>query len=75
MVNDDFYEDLDGPDRGIVDALRAGKPPPIGSLAGRHGSAPASGKTSLTEPPEPPPWQAALSEPPAEAPKEKPNAG
>ena len=76
QVNDDFYEDLDGPKtEALLDALRAGNPPPVGSLAGRHGSAPASGKNTLTEPPEPPPWQAALTEPPAEAPEEKPNAG
>jgi NADH-quinone oxidoreductase E subunit len=61
QVNDDFYEDLDGPlTEALLDALRAGKPPPTGSLAGRPGSAPASGKTTLTEPPEPPALQAAL---------------
>jgi NADH-quinone oxidoreductase subunit E len=61
QVNDDFYEDLDGPaTEALIDALRQGKPPPIGSLAGRHGSAPSNGKTTLTEPPEPPPMQAAL---------------
>ena len=76
QVNDDFYEDLDGPKtEALLDALRAGSPPPVGSIAGRQGSAPASGKTSLTEAPEPPPWQAALTEPPAQAPEEKPNAG
>ena len=62
QVNDDFYEDLDGPStEALLDALREGKPPPVGSLAGRRGSAPATGKTTLTEPPEPPPWQAALT--------------
>jgi len=76
QVNDDFYEDIDGPKtEALLDALRAGNPPPVGSLAGRHGSAPASGKNTLTEPPEPPPWQAALTEPPGEAAEEKPNAG
>src|SRR5438477_3545396 len=61
QVNDDFYEDLDGPStEALLDALRQGKPPPVGSLNGRRGSAPASGKTTLTEPPEPPPMQAAL---------------
>ena len=76
QVNDDFYEDLDVPKpEALLDALRAGTPPPMGSLAGRQGSAPATGKTTLTEPPEPPPWQAALTEPPAEAAEEKPHAG
>jgi len=76
QVNDDFYEDLDGPKtEALLDALRTGNPPPAGSLAGRHGSGPASDRTTLTEPPEPPPWQAALTEPPAQAPEEKPNAG
>src|SRR4029077_4500891 len=46
QVNDDFYEDLDAPStEALLDALRAGKAPPAGSLAGRRGSAPASGKT------------------------------
>ena len=76
QVNDDYYEDLDGPKtETLLDALRDGKPPPSGSLGGRRGSAPAGGKTTLTEPPEPPPWQSALTE--AESPKadEKNNAG
>jgi NADH-quinone oxidoreductase subunit E len=61
QVNDDFYEDLDGPKtEALLDALRDGKPPPAGSLAGRPGSAPASGKTTLAEPPEPPALQVAL---------------
>ena len=42
QVNDDFYEDLDGPaTEALIDALRAGSPPPPGSVIGRHGSAPA----------------------------------
>jgi NADH-quinone oxidoreductase subunit E len=61
QVNDDFYEDLDGAaTEALLDALRQGEPPPTGSLAGRRGSAPSNGKTTLTEPPEPPPMQAAL---------------
>jgi NADH-quinone oxidoreductase subunit E len=76
QVNDDFYEDLDGPKtEALLDALSVGRLPPVGSLAGRHGSAPANGKTSLTEAPEPAPWQAALTtseNPPGE---EKTNAG
>jgi len=52
QVNDDFYEDLDGPaTEALIDALRAGSPPPPGSVIGRHGSAPIGGKTTLTETP------------------------
>jgi NADH-quinone oxidoreductase E subunit len=52
QVNDDFYEDLDGPaTEALIDALRAGAPPPPGSVIGRHGSAPIKGKTTLTEAP------------------------
>jgi NADH-quinone oxidoreductase E subunit len=51
QVNDDFYEDLDGPAaEALLDALRAGNPPPPGSMIGRHGSEPISGRTTLTEP-------------------------
>ena len=51
QVNDDFYEDLDGPaTEALLDALRAGNPPPPGSMIGRHGSEPISGRTTLTEP-------------------------
>src|SRR6185312_10879162 len=61
QVNDDFYEDLDGPaTEALIDALRNGNAPPVGSLGGRSSSAPASGKTTLSEPPEPPAMQAAL---------------
>jgi NADH-quinone oxidoreductase E subunit len=50
QVNDDFYEDLDGPaTEALLDAFRAGSPPPPGSVIGRHGSAPINGKTTLTE--------------------------
>ena len=53
QVNDDFYEDLDGPStEALIDALRAGSPPPPGSVIGRHGSAPVGGKTTLTEMPD-----------------------
>ena len=63
QVNDDFYEDLDGPaTEALLDALREGKPPPVGSLGGRRGSAPSNGKTTLTEPPKPPAMQAALTQ-------------
>ncbi len=61
QVNDDFYEDLDAAStEALLDALRAGKAPPPGSVIGRGGSAPVKGKTTLTEPPRPPAMQAAL---------------
>jgi NADH-quinone oxidoreductase E subunit len=64
QVNDDYYEDLDGPKtEALLDALRAGKPPPPGSVIGRQGSMPIGGKTTLLEPPA---LQAALT-PVAEA--------
>jgi NADH-quinone oxidoreductase subunit E len=51
QVNDDFYEDLDGPaTEALLDALRAGNAPHPGSVIGRHGSEPISGRTTLTEP-------------------------
>jgi NADH-quinone oxidoreductase E subunit len=63
QVNDDFYEDLDGPStEALLDALREGKPPPVGSLGGRRSSAPSKDKTTLTEAPEPPALQAALTQ-------------
>ena len=51
QVNDDFYEDLDGQaTEALLDALRARNPPPSGSMIGRHGSEPITGRTTLTEP-------------------------
>jgi NADH-quinone oxidoreductase E subunit len=51
QVNDDFYEDIDGPKtEALLDALRAGNPPPAGSMIGRRGSEPIGGRTTLTEP-------------------------
>jgi NADH-quinone oxidoreductase subunit E len=50
QVNDDFYEDLDGPaTERLLDALRRGEVPPPGSVIGRHGSEPVGGRTTLTE--------------------------
>jgi NADH-quinone oxidoreductase E subunit len=50
QVNDDFYEDLDGPTtETLLDALAAGTPPPVGSVIGRQGSMAITGQTSLTE--------------------------
>lgn len=48
QVNDDFYEDLDGPaTEKLLDALRDGKPPPAGSVSGRRGSEAVAGRTTL----------------------------
>ena len=48
QVNDDFYEDLDGPaTEALLDALREGNAPLPGSIAGRHGSEPVGGRTTL----------------------------
>ena len=53
QVNDDFYEDLDGPaTEALIDALKSGTVPPKGSVIGRVGSAPQRDKTTLTEPPD-----------------------
>jgi NADH-quinone oxidoreductase E subunit len=50
QVNDDYYEDLDRPlTEALLDALRNGNPPPPGSLAGRQGSEPATGRTTLLD--------------------------
>jgi NADH-quinone oxidoreductase E subunit len=51
QVNDDFYEDLGGPaTEALLDALRDGTAPPAGSVIGRHGSEPVTGRTTLSEP-------------------------
>jgi NADH-quinone oxidoreductase E subunit len=50
QVNDDFYEDLDGPaTEALLDALRQGNAPPPGSASGRRGSEPVGGRTTLLE--------------------------
>ena len=50
QVNDDFYEDLDGAStEALIDALKRGQKPPIGSVTRRQGSAPVGGPTTLTE--------------------------
>jgi NADH-quinone oxidoreductase subunit E len=50
QVNDDFYEDLDGPaTTALIDALRRGETPPKGAGRGRQGSAPEGGALTLTE--------------------------
>jgi NADH-quinone oxidoreductase subunit E len=51
QVNDDFYEDMDGPTtEALLDALRDGRAPPPGSVIGRQGSEPVTGRTTLIEP-------------------------
>ncbi|HLJ63436.1 MAG TPA: NADH-quinone oxidoreductase subunit NuoE [Stellaceae bacterium] len=50
QVNDDFYEDLDGPStEALIDALARGERPPMGSATHRQGSSPAGGPTTLIE--------------------------
>jgi NADH-quinone oxidoreductase subunit E len=50
QINDDYYEDLDPVlMEKILDDLKAGKQPAIGSQTGRRGSAPQKGPTSLTQ--------------------------
>lgn len=49
QVNDDFYEDCDYEKTAVLlDALKAGNPPPVGSLAGRNLSESSAGATTLT---------------------------
>ena len=50
QVNDDFYEDLDGPEtEALIDALKRGETPKPGSVKGRQTSAPAGGPTTLRD--------------------------
>ncbi len=49
QVNDDFYEDLDGPlTEKLLEALRRGEVPKPGSMTGRQTSAPEGGANTLT---------------------------
>jgi NADH-quinone oxidoreductase E subunit len=49
QVNDDLYEDLDAETtKQLLDALRRGEPPKIGSMRGRQTSAPEGGPNTLT---------------------------
>jgi NADH-quinone oxidoreductase E subunit len=51
-VDDDYYEDLDGPKtKAIIEALQRGEQPKAGSQTGRQASMPAGGKTTLLTPP------------------------
>ena len=49
QVDDDYYEDMDAElTEALIAALRRGERPAPGSMAGRQGSAPAGGPTTLT---------------------------
>jgi NADH-quinone oxidoreductase subunit E len=49
QVNDDFYEDMDADStKALLEALKRGEPPPVGSMTGRQGSAPDGGPQTLT---------------------------
>jgi NADH-quinone oxidoreductase subunit E len=49
QVNDDFYEDMDGPrTTELIASLRRGEIPRMGSVIGRQGSAPVGGPMTLT---------------------------
>ena len=49
QINDDYYEDMDGPlTEKLLESLKRGEaPPPAGSMIGRIGSAPEGGPTTL----------------------------
>ena len=48
QINDDFYEDLDGPStERLIDALKRGETPPPGSARKRQTSAPEGGPLTL----------------------------
>ncbi len=50
QVNDDFYEDLDGPaTEALLNKLRTGEAPAPGSVIGRQGSEPVAGRMTLTD--------------------------
>jgi len=51
QINDDYYEDLDGPStEKLLDALARGEKPVAGPVSGRQTSSPAGGLTSLKTP-------------------------
>ena len=50
QINDDYYEDLDGPrTEALLAAFRRSETPPIGSTIGREGSMSVGGPTTLTD--------------------------
>lgn len=53
QVDDDFYEDMDGPStEALIAALRTGERPAAGPVNNRCGSAPEGGRKTLLETPE-----------------------
>ncbi len=53
QINDDYYEDLDGPrTTALLEALRRGETPKPGPSIERMGSAPIGGRTTLLADPE-----------------------
>lgn len=58
QIGDDYFEDVDAASMGkIIDALKRGERPSHGPQNGRTHSAPAGKRTSLNDPPSPPPKQ------------------
>ncbi|MBS1000880.1 NAD(P)H-dependent oxidoreductase subunit E [Acetobacter persici] len=50
QVDDDFYEDMDGPRTvALIEALRRGERPPAGPTINRCGSAPEGGRKTLMD--------------------------
>nr|WP_298794434.1 NAD(P)H-dependent oxidoreductase subunit E [uncultured Acetobacter sp.] len=50
QVDDDFYEDMDGPRTvALIEALRRGERPPAGPAINRSGSAPEGGRKTLID--------------------------
>ena len=50
QINDDYYEDLDGPrTEALLETFRRGETPTPGSTIGRHGSMAEGGPTTLTD--------------------------
>ncbi|MFT9216356.1 MAG: NAD(P)H-dependent oxidoreductase subunit E [Acetobacter malorum] len=50
QVDDDFYEDMDGPRTvALIEALRKGERPPAGPTINRFGSAPEGGRKTLMD--------------------------
>jgi NADH-quinone oxidoreductase subunit E len=48
VINDDYYEDLDGArTEALLEAFRRGEAPKPGSTIGRQNSAPEGGRTAL----------------------------
>jgi NADH-quinone oxidoreductase E subunit len=50
QINDDYFEDLDGPStEALIDALKRGESPKAGPVNGRQTSAPVEGPTTLKQ--------------------------